>query len=113
VSRPPFDAAYAGPESALPQRYPAFDNEGTRQPKFDARLDYDLDGRSRWTVEGGFSGTDGILHSGIGPFDIQHGTNMSYGRAEYRRGPDQDTRGHTVKHHARPRKEGCPPRPQR
>jgi len=65
--------------------YPPFKNEGTEQPKFDLRMDFDSDPDSRWTLAGGYAGTDGILHSGIGPFDIDPGTFLSYGRLAYDR----------------------------
>ena len=32
------------------------------------------------------AGTDGILHSGIGPFDIDPGTVLSYGKVNYSKG---------------------------
>jgi outer membrane receptor protein involved in Fe transport len=65
--------------------YPAFTNAGTTQPKFDARVDYDyVDGR-KLSFSGGVSGTEGIMHSGIGPFDINSGSVMSYGRVNFQR----------------------------
>ena len=63
--------------------YPAYTNTGTTQPKFDARVDYDYPDGARLSFTGGVSGTDGIMHSGIGPFDIQSGTVMGYGKATY------------------------------
>ena len=59
-------------------------NTGTTQPKFDARVDYDFAGRRRASCQfsGGVGGTDGIMHTGIGPFDIDSGTTMSYGKVE-------------------------------
>lgn len=65
--------------------YPAFENEGTAQPKADVRFDYDAGG-SLWTFGGGYAGTDGIIHSGIGPFDIDSGSSLSYAKAGYNRG---------------------------
>ena len=35
---------------------------------------------------GGFAGTDGIIHSGIGPFDIDSGTVLGYGKVNYSKG---------------------------
>ncbi|MEW5981712.1 MAG: TonB-dependent receptor [Acidobacteriota bacterium] len=68
--------------------YPAFTNVGTTQPKFDGRVDYDFaDGQQRVTVSGGYAGTKGIIHSGIGPFRIEKGSNVSYVRAAYNKGP--------------------------
>ena len=66
--------------------YPPFGNQGTTQPKFDARVDYDgADGRNV-IISGGVAGTDGIMHSGIGPFDIQSGTVLAYGKVNYSKG---------------------------
>jgi iron complex outermembrane receptor protein len=68
-------------------QYPDFGNSGTRQPKFDARLDYDHpDGRQKVVMQGGFSGTEGMIHTGIGPFDIDRGTYLAYGKVNYSRG---------------------------
>lgn len=65
--------------------YPAYVNTGTTQPKFDARLDYDATDGGLWSFSGGIAGTEGIMHSGIGPFDIDSGTWMAYGRAGFTR----------------------------
>ncbi|HSC29515.1 MAG TPA: TonB-dependent receptor [Vicinamibacterales bacterium] len=66
--------------------YPGFANQGTTQPKFDARVDYDFEDGRKLTFSGGVAGTDGIMHSGIGPFDIDSGTVMGYIKATYSRG---------------------------
>jgi outer membrane receptor for ferrienterochelin and colicins len=67
--------------------YPPFPNTETTQPKLDARVDYDFaDGNQKLIFAGGFAGTQGIIHTGIGPFDIQSGTLSSYGKVNYERG---------------------------
>src|SRR5688500_543003 len=66
-------------------QYPAFTNQGTAQPKVDGRLDYSLQSGAYMTFAGGYTGTEGIMHSGIGPFDIESGTWMGYGKANYTR----------------------------
>ncbi len=67
--------------------YPAFTNVGTVQPKFDGRVDYDFeDGQQRISVSGGYAGTSGIIHSGIGPFRIEEGSNVGYVKAAYTKG---------------------------
>jgi len=66
--------------------YPNFVNEGTTQPKFDARVDYDYEDGRVLSFSGGIAGTDGIMHSGIGPFDIRSGSVMGYGKASYTKG---------------------------
>ncbi len=63
--------------------YPAYTNTGTTQPKFDARVDYDYPDGAKLSFTGGVAGTDGIMHSGIGPFDIKGGTVMGYGKVNY------------------------------
>jgi len=65
--------------------YPAFTNTGTSQPKIDGRLDYDYEDGRRLSFTGGIAGTEGIMHSGIGPFDIDSGTTMAYSRAGFAR----------------------------
>lgn len=82
--------AFARPTGAIPNAsgtsYPAFSNQGTSQPKFIGRADYDdPDGRFKLVMEGGYSGTDGIIHTGIGPFDMT-GVHLSYGTMRYTRG---------------------------
>ena len=79
----------ARPTGSLPSGvpYPAYANEGTTQPKVDARADYDFeDGQRRLIFQGGVAGTEGILHSGIGPFDINGGTVLGYGKVNYTKG---------------------------
>ena len=63
--------------------YPPYTNSGTTQPKFDARVDYDYPDGAKLSFTGGVAGTDGIMHSGIGPFDIKGGTVMGYGKVNY------------------------------
>ncbi len=80
----------ARPTGAIPNgtgtQYPNFTNQGTTQPKVDVRVDYDHpDGKQKLVYQGGVSGTDGILHSGIGPFDIDRGTVLGYGKVNYSR----------------------------
>jgi outer membrane receptor protein involved in Fe transport len=66
--------------------YPPFTNQGTTQPKFDARVDYDYEDGRKLSFSGGLAGTDGIMHSGIGPFDIRSGSVMGYVKANYSKG---------------------------
>jgi outer membrane receptor protein involved in Fe transport len=66
--------------------YPPFENEGTSQPKFDARVDYDLVGGGRVMLSGGVAGTEGLIHSGIGPFDISSDSRLAYFTTRYEKG---------------------------
>jgi outer membrane receptor protein involved in Fe transport len=82
--------AFARPTGLIPNStstpYPTFSNTDTSQPKFTGRVDYDdPDGKFKVVFEGGYSGTDGIIHTGIGPFDMT-GVNLSYGTMRYTRG---------------------------
>ena len=61
------------------------ENRGTSQPKFDVRVDQELS-HGTLTYAGGVAGTDGLIHSGIGPFDMQSGTYLGYGKLTYTRG---------------------------
>jgi hypothetical protein len=63
-----------------------FLNNGTSQPRVDLRLDQDLTSGGRLTYQGGYASTEGIIHTGIGPFDIQSGSYMGYGRVLYTKG---------------------------
>jgi iron complex outermembrane receptor protein len=74
------------PGSNPPQQYPNFRNGGTKQPKGDFRLDVDIDDSQYVSFGLGYAGTDGIIHTGIGPFDIQSGSNLSYFKGNYMRG---------------------------
>ncbi len=81
--------AFPRPTGAIPNgtgtQYPAFANQGTTQPKVDGRVDYDAPGgKYKLAVAGGYSGTDGIIHTGIGPFDMT-GVGVTYGTVRYSR----------------------------
>jgi outer membrane receptor protein involved in Fe transport len=83
------EEAFLRPTGMLPGGttvYPAFENRGTTQPRLDARADYDLaDGRQKIILAGGISGTEGIIHTGLGPLDAQRGSTLKYGRLTYTR----------------------------
>ena len=66
--------------------YPPYTNVGTSQPKFDARVDYELENSGKLVFSGGVAGTEGIIHSGIGPFDINSGSRLTYLSGRYQKG---------------------------
>jgi iron complex outermembrane receptor protein len=66
--------------------YPVFQNEGTEQPKVDLRLDYDISESSFVSLSGGHAATDGLVHSGLGPFNMESSSSMSYLKADWSRG---------------------------
>ena len=76
-------APYPGDDAALGNN---FLNSGTSQPKADLRVDQDLGSGGRITYQGGYAGTQGIIHTGIGPFDIQSDSYMAYGKVLYQKG---------------------------
>jgi len=65
--------------------YPPYRNTGTTQPKLDGRLDYDFEDGRKLTFSGGVAGTEGIMHTGIGPFDIDNGSTMGYAKVNFSR----------------------------
>ncbi len=92
------DPCRAANGSALPGGYPVggaayppdtkdakggWVNQGTSQPKVGLRFDQEMSNGGRITYEGGYAGTDGIIHTGIGPFDIQSPSYMTFGKAVY------------------------------
>jgi iron complex outermembrane receptor protein len=66
--------------------YPAFANTGTSQPKFDTRVDYDLSDGARMTFAGGVNWTEGLIYTGIGPFDVDSSSRLGYATARYTKG---------------------------
>ena len=63
-----------------------YDNNGTLQPKFDLRIDQELEGEGRILYSAGIAYTEGIIQTPIGPFDAQRGTKLAYGQIAYHRG---------------------------
>jgi len=78
--------AWPRPENFSGVVFPDSENRGTKQPKIDGRVDYELDDQSRLSFSGGYAGTGGIIFTGIGPFDIKSGSWFSYVRGDYDRG---------------------------
>ena len=80
VGGAPYPLDGAGPFGA------AFANRGTSQPKFDVRVDQEMSNGGRFSYSGGVAGTEGLSHSGVGPFDIQRGSYFGYGKLGYTQG---------------------------
>ena len=55
-----------------------FENRGTKQPKVDARIDWDRDRDRVWSVRGGIAGANGLIHSALGPAEFVRGSYYSY-----------------------------------
>jgi iron complex outermembrane receptor protein len=64
----------------------AYTNHGTKQPKFDLRVDQELAGGGRISYSAGIAATQGIIQTPIGPFDLQKNAHFSYGRVAYSEG---------------------------
>jgi iron complex outermembrane receptor protein len=64
----------------------SFANRGTRQPKLDLRLDQELSGGGSLRYGAGIAGTEGIIHTPIGPFDIERNSRLGYARVAYAKG---------------------------
>jgi iron complex outermembrane receptor protein len=60
-----------------------YENAGTKQPKGELRLDWDLSEDSYFSFGYGLARTDGIIHTGIGPFDIDESTELSYAKLDW------------------------------
>ena len=63
-----------------------FRNSNTSQPKVDLRVDQQLGNGGQMSYSGGYAGTTGIVHTGIGPFQLQSGSYLGYGRVGYSKG---------------------------
>ncbi len=66
-------------------------DDGTEQPKLDFRLNRDLGNSSEWDFGIGGSRTSGLIHTGIGPFDIDNSSGFYYTRFQYKRKQFQAT----------------------
>ena len=86
---------HAGPAAASDRHYPERDrhahirNSRTRAPRSRSSTcgsTATTRMASELVFQGGVAGTDGILHSGIGPFDIDSGTVLGYGKVNYQQG---------------------------
>ncbi|HXT23159.1 MAG TPA: TonB-dependent receptor [Thermoanaerobaculia bacterium] len=73
------------PGTTIPYSSFAFKNSGTEQAKGDMRLNWDFQNGSTFDVAAGYARTDGIVHTGIGPFDVEKGSHLSYGKLDWNR----------------------------
>jgi len=72
----------AVPASNPPQTYPDFVNEGTTQRRVNVRFDWGMED-GYFTLGAGSAATDGIIHTGIGPFNINNATELTYVQADW------------------------------
>jgi outer membrane receptor protein involved in Fe transport len=78
------------PSGTIPNQfntpYPSFTNSGTSQPKFDLRVDRELNDGARLTFAGGVNWTEGLIYTGIGPFDVDNSSRLGYFTGRYTKG---------------------------
>lgn len=75
------DEPYDRPTGLIPGTstpYPNIANNGTSQPKVDFRFDRDTADDTTWSFSAGYAATEGLVHTGIGPFDVDSSSNMGY-----------------------------------
>src|SRR4030095_14186646 len=66
--------------------YPSFTNSGTSQPKFDMRVDRELNDGARLTFAGGLHWAEGRIYPGMGPFDVDNSSRLGYFTGRYTKG---------------------------
>jgi outer membrane receptor protein involved in Fe transport len=82
------DEPYDRPTGLIPGTstpYPDFENSGTTQPKIDLRFDRDTSDDTTWSFSAGWATTDGLVHTGIGPFDVNSDSSLAYAKASWRK----------------------------
>lgn len=82
--------AYDRPTGIIPGSNPAtpfppYRNEGTTQRRVNTRFDWGLEDNGYVSFGAGLATTDGIVHTGIGPFDIDSDTELAYWQADWHR----------------------------
>jgi len=80
------DKPYDRPTGIIPGTstpYPDIANTGTSQPKIDLRFDRDTADDTIWSFSAGYASTEGLVHTGIGPFDVDSSSNMGYAKASW------------------------------
>ena len=82
------DEPYDRPTGLIPGTmtpYPGIENSGTSQPKVDLRYDKDTSDDTTWSFSAGYAATEGLVHTGIGPFDVDSSSNMGYVKGSWTR----------------------------
>jgi iron complex outermembrane receptor protein len=75
-----------GPANPGGTPYPPYPNEGTRQPKVNARLDYYQDDKTTWSVSGGYESSSALVLTPTGPFFRDDNDSYSaFAKAEWTR----------------------------
>jgi outer membrane receptor protein involved in Fe transport len=84
------ESAYDRPKGTIPgsnppQQYPDFENEGTTQKRVNVRFDWGIED-GYIAVGAGSARTSGILHTGLGPFDVRSDSELSHLQADWHKG---------------------------
>ena len=79
----PWDRDNTLPDGSPMPPLARFENRGTRQPKFDARVDWNDDRNRLWSFRGGLAGAYGLIHSALGPGEFAPGSYASYLEADH------------------------------
>jgi outer membrane receptor protein involved in Fe transport len=66
------------PDGSPMPAFVQFQNRGTVQPKFDARVDWGQDAQAVWSLRGGIAGANGLIHSALGPAEFGSGSYYHY-----------------------------------
>jgi outer membrane receptor protein involved in Fe transport len=74
-----------GPANPGGTVYPAYPNEGTEQMKFNARVDYDQDEKTRWSASAGYAPFEGLLMTPGGPGRYDPGSYSAFAKAQWSR----------------------------
>jgi outer membrane receptor protein involved in Fe transport len=61
-----------------------FENRGTKQPKLEARVDWDGSATRLWSLSAGLAGANGLQHSALGPGEFKAGSYYDYVSLERR-----------------------------
>ena len=93
LQQAPWDRDNTLPDGSPMPALARFENRGTRQPKFDARIDWKGDRDRLWSVRGGMAGAHGLIHSALGPGEFAPGSYASYIEADHQ-GSDYEVKAY-------------------
>jgi iron complex outermembrane receptor protein len=74
-----------GPANPGGTPYPDYPNEGTEQLKFNGRVDYDQDEKTRWSASAGYAAFEGLLLLPGGPGKYDPGSYSAFAKAQWSR----------------------------
>ncbi len=81
---------FARPAGEIPNdsgaRYPVVEGSEARMPKLDFRADWKpSDGPAVVKFSGGYGGNQGVFYTALGPFALDSGSRIAWGRVQYQR----------------------------